>query len=100
MRRTFRWVGIDYAEVFDPARQELNFFLHYGPDDSQLHGRTRLDMTQWHHFAVEWTPDHIIGFVDGTPFFHTNRREPCRLAPCTRRFSWIGSPMTGRVKAP
>jgi len=66
---------VDYAEVFDPARQELNFFLHYGPDNLQMHGGTQVDMTQWHHFAVEWTSDHVTGFVDGEPFFHTDRGE-------------------------
>lgn len=66
---------IDYAEVTDPGRQTLKFFLHYGADNRQLRGSTRVDMTQWHNLAVEWTPDHITGYVDGEPFFHTAQRK-------------------------
>ena len=62
---------VDYAEVFDAGRQELNFFLHYGPDNRQLHALEQVDMTTWHNFAVEWMPDHITGYIDGAPFFHT-----------------------------
>jgi acid phosphatase len=66
---------IDFAEVFDAGRQELNFFLHYSAENRQLSSERRVDMTQWHYFAVEWTPDHITGYVDGSPFFHTDRRD-------------------------
>src|SRR5262245_271752 len=55
---------IDYAEVFDSERQGLNFFLHY-QDHPQLNANTRIDMTTWHNFAVEWTPDHLTWYVDG-----------------------------------
>lgn len=84
---------VDYAEVFDPARQELNFFLHYGPDNLQLHSGTQVDTTQWHHFAVEWTPDHITGFVDGEQFFYTDQREtlPPRAMHQTIQLDWFPS---------
>jgi beta-glucanase (GH16 family) len=61
---------IDYAEVFDPERQELNFFLHY-QDLPQLNANTTIDMTRWHNFAIEWTPEHLAWYVDGEEFFRT-----------------------------
>jgi hypothetical protein len=64
---------LDYAEVLDGGRQKLNFFLHYGADNRQHWRDKRVDMRQWHTFAVEWTPDHIVGFVDGEPFFRNTQ---------------------------
>jgi hypothetical protein len=66
---------LDYAEVFDGGRQKLNFFMHYGADNRQDWGGRRIDMTRWHTFAVEWTPDHIVGFVDGEPFFRNTQSD-------------------------
>jgi len=66
---------IDYAEVFDARRSELHFFLHYGRDDDQIGGSTAVDMTRWHAYAVEWTPDHISGYVDGKRYFHTTQQS-------------------------
>jgi hypothetical protein len=66
---------IDFAEVFDAERQYLNFFLHYSADNRQLYAERQVDMTQWHNFAVEWTPDHIIGYVDAEQFFFTDRPD-------------------------
>jgi hypothetical protein len=65
---------IDYAEVVSGSRQKLNFFLHYGADNSVIGSSTRVDMTRWHNFAVEWTPDHISGYIDGKRFFRTTDR--------------------------
>ena len=61
-------------EMSDHTRQETEAFLHYGPDeahDSQVSGAVTVDATQWHNWAVEWTPDHITTFVDGVPWFTT-----------------------------
>jgi beta-glucanase (GH16 family) len=66
---------VDYAEVFDSSRQELNFFLHYGAQNNQISSSRSVDMTQWHNFAVEWTPDHMTGYIDGQPFFNTTNQS-------------------------
>jgi acid phosphatase len=66
---------IDYAEVFDAGRRTLHFFLHYSADNRQLFASVPVDMTQWHDYAVEWTADHITGYLDGEPFFHTDRQD-------------------------
>jgi hypothetical protein len=70
---------VDYAEVFDGPRRTLRFFLHYGPDDKRLTATRDMDLTQWHTYAVEWTPDHITGYVDGQPYFHTS--DPAAQPP-------------------
>ncbi len=32
----------------------------------------KVDATQWHTYAVKWTPTEITTYVDGTPIFTTN----------------------------
>lgn len=62
---------VDFMEMSDPDRQSTDMFLHYGSDNSQLHGSVEIDATQWHNWAVEWTPDHIAAFVDGEEWWRT-----------------------------
>ena len=48
----------------------IKFFLHYacsGPN-FQTSGQT-IDTTQWHNYAVEWTPSGITGYLDGSLWF-------------------------------
>ena len=45
---------IDFMEIVDPARQNSEFWLHYGPDDKREFGNLRIDAAQWHSWAVEW----------------------------------------------
>ena len=83
---------VDFMEMSDHTRQSTDMFLHYGRSNSQLHGEVTIDATQWHNWAVEWTPDHITAFVDGKQWFHTDKKEalppgpdapvhPARLVP-------------------
>ncbi|WP_433505661.1 glycoside hydrolase family 16 protein [Pseudonocardia halophobica] len=62
---------VDFMEMSDPDRQNTDMFLHYGSDNSQLHGSVEIDATEWHNWAVEWTPDHIAAFVDGEQWWRT-----------------------------
>ncbi|MCE0767469.1 glycoside hydrolase family 16 protein [Pseudonocardia kujensis] len=63
---------VDFMEMSDPDRRSTDMFLHYGADNSQLHGDVEVDATQWHNWAVEWTPDHIAAFVDGEEWWRTD----------------------------
>ena len=45
------------------------FFLHYGCDNRQIRAAVPNDTTQWHNYAVEWTPDGIVGYLDGAEWF-------------------------------
>jgi hypothetical protein len=60
---------VDFAEFGSDNINEVNFFLHYGADNSQTHGSKEVDGTQWNNFAVEWTSAGIRGYVNGEQFF-------------------------------
>lgn len=49
-------------------------YIHYPHDPGPVQQEyaeypTTLDMTQWHNYAIEWTEDHVKGFVDGVEWF-------------------------------
>jgi hypothetical protein len=61
---------IDYAEgTSDTSR--IKFFLHYACSGSnfQTQAAQPIDTTQWHNYAVQWTPSGITGYVDGVQWF-------------------------------
>ncbi|WP_337819564.1 glycoside hydrolase family 16 protein, partial [Pseudonocardia sp. Ae707_Ps2] len=62
---------IDFAEIMNPARDTIELFLHYGADNSQVHGELKVDATAWHNYAVEWTPHGVTAFVDGREWWKT-----------------------------
>lgn len=70
---------IDYGEIFGRDPGTVNFFLHYGADNSQTHGSKRVDTSQWHVYSFEWTPEYVRGFVDGDQFFED--RNTAHLPP-------------------
>lgn len=61
---------IDYAEgTWDTTL--IGFNLHHacsGPDFQSRASRA-IDTTQWHNYAVEWTPAGITGYLDGSLWF-------------------------------
>ncbi|NKI39868.1 glycoside hydrolase family 16 protein [Streptomyces physcomitrii] len=64
----------DYLENTAPGEDCSEAFIHYphNPDAAvqQEHAeKCGVDLTQWHNIAVEWTPDHVKGFVDGEEWF-------------------------------
>ncbi|ANY06580.1 glycoside hydrolase family 16 protein [Pseudonocardia sp. HH130630-07] len=65
---------IDFAETTSAA-DDVSFFLHYGASNSQEHAKKDLDITQWHNYAVEWTPDAIIGYIDGVEWFRSTDQQ-------------------------
>ncbi|WP_186466985.1 putative Ig domain-containing protein [Arthrobacter sp. UKPF54-2] len=61
---------IDYAEgTSDTSR--IKFFLHYACSGSnfQTQSAQPIDTTQWHNYAVQWTPAGITGYIDGVQWF-------------------------------
>ena len=61
---------INYAEGTTETAQ-MKFFLHHasGGSDFQTTTSTPIDPTQWHNYAVEWTPSGITGYIDGVKTF-------------------------------
>jgi len=66
---------VDFMEMSDPSRQETNMFLHYGADNQQLGGKVQVDATQWHNWALEWTPDGITAYIDGREWYRTTDKS-------------------------
>jgi hypothetical protein len=62
---------IDFMEMTDHTRQTTDFFLHYGADNAQVSCEVEIDGTQWHNWAVEWTPSGATAFVDGEKWWST-----------------------------
>jgi hypothetical protein len=62
---------VDFMEMMDHTRQKTNMFLHYGADNSQVSGDVEIDATQWHNWAVEWSPKGITAYVDGEQWWQT-----------------------------
>jgi hypothetical protein len=89
---------VDFMEMSDPARRKTDMFLHYGTSNSQLHGQVNIDATQWHNWAVEWTPDHIVAFVDGQEWWRTTETKALPPGPMhlTIQLDWF--PKGGTVK--
>jgi Glycosyl hydrolases family 16 len=63
---------LDFMEMTDHTRRSTNLFLHHGADNAQVHGAITIDATQWHNWAVEWTPKGVTAYVDGKPWWHTD----------------------------
>lgn len=69
---------VDYAET-TAASSGVEFFLHYSAQNRQTSASKVVDLTQWHNYAVEWTPTGIRGYVDGVQFFSDT--DPSHLPP-------------------
>jgi beta-glucanase (GH16 family) len=66
---------IDFMETTDPNRQYVEAWLHYGADDHREGDIVAFDATQWHSWAVEWTSDRIVAYVDGAPWWSTTNTD-------------------------
>ncbi|ANW65688.1 glycoside hydrolase [Mycobacterium sp. djl-10] len=89
---------IDFMEIVDPARQRVDFNLHYGAEDHRESHHVAVDATRWHSWAVEWTPTRITVFVDGVPWAAST--DPARFPPrpmhlCLQLDNFGGDTSTG-----
>jgi beta-glucanase (GH16 family) len=66
---------IDFMEMLDPTRQQTEIFIHYGAEDYKINDKVQVDGTEWHNWAVEWTPEHIVAYLDGREWFRTSDTE-------------------------
>ena len=60
---------IDYAEKPGRSMTEVGFYNHYGCSNSQTQAKRTIDVTQWHNYAVEWSPGGVVGYIDGAEWF-------------------------------
>ena len=90
---------IDYAESTSDTAL-VKFFLHYACSGSskQTYSAKAVDTTQWHNYAVEWTPAGITGYIDGVKTFtDTNpAHQPSGSMHQTQQLDWVpdGSRLT------
>ncbi|WP_422745662.1 glycoside hydrolase family 16 protein [Mycobacterium sp. WMMD1722] len=70
---------VDFMEIVTADRQRVDYNLHYGSDDRREGHQTFVDATQWHSWAVEWTPERIAVFVDGQQWAQST--DPSRFPP-------------------
>ena len=71
---------IDFMEMLDPTRQETEIFIHWPPEgavagasqSNKINDKVQVDGTEWHNWAVEWTPEYIVAYVDGREWFRTS----------------------------
>ena len=82
---------VDFMEMSDHTRQSTETFLHYGKDNSQLQGKVNVDATQWHNWAVEWTPTHLTTFLDGKQWWTTSKTAALPPGPMhlTLQLDWF-----------
>lgn len=63
----------DYLENMAPGEDCAEAYIHYphqpGEVQQEHAQKCGVDLTQWHNIAVEWTPEHVKGFVDGEEWF-------------------------------
>ncbi|SHL24942.1 Glycosyl hydrolases family 16 [Pseudonocardia thermophila] len=61
---------IDFLELQDPDRGTAIAAVH-NAEGAQDVAVTKIDATQWHNWAVEWTPTRVTAYVDGKRWFET-----------------------------
>jgi len=69
---------IDYAEGTTDVT-EIHFYLHYSCSNLQTSTTKGIDTTRWHAYAVQWTPNRIVGYIDGVRWFRDSK--PSHLPP-------------------
>ena len=72
-------------EIPKGDRTKADFTVHWGEDNKQDGKSVQGDFTQWHTFAVEWTPDHVAGFVDGAEIYRND--DPDANPPRSMHFA-------------
>ncbi|MDX6323859.1 MAG: hypothetical protein QOK15_213 [Nocardioidaceae bacterium] len=59
---------IDFAEASRDTTR-MYFYNHYGCHGVHTWTRQEVDTTQWHNYAVRWTPRAVTGYIDGVKWF-------------------------------
>jgi hypothetical protein len=81
---------VDYAETSGDW-DSIKFFHHYGCSNSQTSTFKALDVTQFHNYAVDWSPNGTIGYVDGVKWFEDNNaaHQPPGSMHQTLQLDWF-----------
>jgi beta-glucanase (GH16 family) len=55
---------VDLFEIPHGDRQDIFQTIHNGVRDNTGENKVLMDATQWHTYAVEWTPTRLVYYVD------------------------------------
>ncbi|MBA2309612.1 MAG: glycoside hydrolase family 16 protein [Pseudonocardiales bacterium] len=82
---------IDFMELTDPTRQSAKIFVHFGENDLKVESAVAVDATQWHNWAVEWTPDYIAAYLDGKEWYRVTDKavQPPGPMHLTIQLDWF-----------
>ncbi|TQJ34353.1 glycosyl hydrolase family 16 [Arthrobacter sp. SLBN-122] len=69
---------VDYAETSGDWNV-IKFFQHFSCSNSQTRASKTLDVSQFHNYAVDWSPAGMVGYVDGVKWFEDN--DPTHQPP-------------------
>lgn len=70
---------VDFAETTS-ASDSVSFFLHHGSGDQES-ATKKIDITQWHNYAVEVTSEGVFGYVDGQKWFESTDPDTLPRGP-------------------
>jgi hypothetical protein len=56
---------IDIMEDNGHYRSDTSATLHYGPNNTEVFRKVSGDFTKWHTASLEWTPGHLVYYLDG-----------------------------------
>jgi hypothetical protein len=79
---------IDYAETTGDF-SEVGFFHHFSCTNQQTQAHKTLDVTQWHNYAVDWSPTAVVGYVDGVEWFRDSTNLPPGSMHQTLQLDWF-----------
>ena len=74
-------VEIDFMRTSDPARRWVDAVVRDGRRPRPPSGGVAVDATQWHNWAVEWTPTQVVAFLDGRQWWRTDRADALPPGP-------------------
>lgn len=81
---------VDYAES-TTSTSTISFFLHYACSGANFQdiGLENIDATQWHNYAVDWSPTAIIGYIDGIEWFTDTVHVPAESMHQAFQLDWF-----------
>ena len=69
---------VDYAET-NGDWNTIKFFHHYSCGNKLTSGYKALDVSQFHNYAVDWSANGVVGYVDGVKWFEDS--DPAHQPP-------------------
>ncbi|MCO4238697.1 family 16 glycosylhydrolase [Pseudarthrobacter raffinosi] len=82
---------VNYAETMGDWNV-IKFFLHHDGCSNLLTSAAKaLDVSQFHNYAVDWSPNGIVGYVDGVKWFEDNNsaHQPPGSMHQTLQLDWF-----------